>query len=262
MSFLASTYRFLDEPVSSPMNRCVQVDSSSAACDDMLTQTRPGGGQSEKDCREPHRIGVLAPAASAGCGTPQSRCIRISPTESSSAPAPALPTRAAARYVLQVTPGHERAMAKRLKALAGPELVRDCFTLGYQILRKNQGIWTLVTETMFPGYLFVASDDIDAFQKSLKQSTAFARLLGADRHVFALQPEEVAFVRDFGGPGHVVAFSRGIIENGRTVVHEGPLRGHVGRIRKIDRHKRIAYLDIGLLDQKQVRVGLEIAHKT
>ena len=27
-------------------------------------------------------------------------------------------------------------------------------------------------------------------------------------------------------------------------------------------HKRIAYLDIGLLDQKQVRVGLEIVRKT
>ena len=39
-------------------------------------------------------------------------------------------------------------------------------------------------------------------------------------------------------------------------------RGHVDRIKKIDRHKRIAYLDIGLLDQKQVRVGLEIVRKT
>ena len=51
-------------------------------------------------------------------------------------------------------------------------------------------------------------------------------------------------------------------EYGRTVIDEGPLRGHVDRIKKIDRHKRIAYLDIGLLDQKQVRVGLEIVRKT
>ena len=173
-----------------------------------------------------------------------------------------MPLRAQARYVLQVTPGSERAMAERVKALAGPELVRDCFALSCRVLRKNQGVWRLVTETMFPGYLFVASDDIEAFEKAIKRSTAFARLLGAERRAFALRPEEASFVHDFGGPSHVVGFSRGTIDNGRTIIDEGPLRGHVDRIKKIDRHKRIAYLDIGLLDQKQVRVGLEIVRKT
>ena len=33
-------------------------------------------------------------------------------------------------------------------------------------------------------------------------------------------------------------------------------------IRKIDRHKRVAFLDVGLLDQVRVRVGLEITRKT
>ena len=153
-------------------------------------------------------------------------------------------------------------MAERVKALAGPELVSDCFALSYRILKKNQGVWRLLTETMFPGYLFVASDDIEAFEKTIKRSTAFARLLGAERRAFALRPEEASFVHDFGGPSHVVGFSRGTIDNGRTIIDEGPLRGHVDRIKKIDRHKRIAYLDIGLLDQKQVRVGLEIVRKT
>lgn len=161
-----------------------------------------------------------------------------------------MPSRGRARYVLQVVPGRERAVAERVKALAGPELVRDCFALSYCILKKNQGVWRLLTETMFPGYLFVASDDIEAFEKTIKRSTAFARLLGAERRAFALRPEEASFVHDFGGPSHVVGFSRGTIDNGRTIIDEGPLRGHVDRIKKIDRHKRIAYLDIGLLDQK------------
>ena len=159
-----------------------------------------------------------------------------------------MPSRGRARYVLQVVPGRERAVAERVKALAGPELVRDCFALSYCILKKNQGVWRLLTETMFPGYLFVASDDIEAFEKTIKRSTAFARLLGAERRAFALRPEEASFVHDFGGPSHVVGFSRGTIDNGRTIIDEGPLRGHVDRIKKIDRHKRIAYLDIGLHD--------------
>lgn len=124
-----------------------------------------------------------------------------------------MPSRGRARYVLQVVPGRERAVAERVKALAGPELVRDCFALSYCILKKNQGVWRLLTETMFPGYLFVASDDIEAFEKTIKRSTAFARLLGAERRAFALRPEEASFVHDFGGPSHVVGFSRGTIDN-------------------------------------------------
>ena len=120
-------------------------------------KNRPGGGQSEKDCREPHRIGGVARAASVGCVVREPRVIRISPTESIEPP---VPSRGRARYVLQVVPGRERAVAERVKALAGPELVRDCFALSYCILKKNQGVWRLLTETMFPGYLFVASDDI------------------------------------------------------------------------------------------------------
>lgn len=163
---------------------------------------------------------------------------------------------------MQVAPGQERSNAERIKGISDPELVRDCFSLCYQILKKREGVWHLVTETMFPGYLFVASDDIEAVQESLKRSTAFAHFLGADKRVFTLRPEEAAFVRDFGGADHVVGLSRGVIEQGHTVIEEGPLRGHAENIKKIDRHKRMAYLDIGLLDQGQVRVGLEITRKT
>lgn len=152
-------------------------------------------------------------------------------------------------------------MADRVGALAA-DLIQDCFVLDCQTLRKNQGSWHLQTEAMFPGYLFIASKDIEAFRKRLELSTAFARLLGADRQVFDLQPSEAAFIREFGGSDHTVRMSRGVIEQGRTIVEEGPLRGHVDAIRKIDRHKRIAYLEWGLLDQKQVRVGLEIVRKT
>ena len=87
-------------------------------------------------------------------------------------------------------------------------------------------------------------------------------LLGAGDAIFSLTSEEAAFVSEFGGADHVVGMSQGVIEDGRTVVRSGPLRGREGLVRKIDRHKRVAYLDVGLLDQARVRVGLEITRKT
>lgn len=153
-------------------------------------------------------------------------------------------------------------MAKRVRSLAGEDVLQDCFALECQTLRKSQGAWRMETEVMFPGYVFVAANDVEALQERLRLSTQFAHLLGADKRVFSLRPQEAAFVRDFGGANHTVAFSRGVIENGRTVIGEGPLRGRAHLIKKIDRHKRVAYLDLGLLDQPQVRVGLEITSKT
>ena len=153
-------------------------------------------------------------------------------------------------------------MAERVSSLAGPDLLRECFPLSYQLLKKQQGTWRLVTEVMFPGYVFLSTGDIDAVRERLKLSTSFARLLGAGDAIFSLTPEEAAFVSEFGGAGHVVGMSEGVIEDGRTVVRSGPLRGREDLIRKIDRHKRVAFLDVGLLDQVRVRVGLEITRKT
>ena len=165
-------------------------------------------------------------------------------------------------HVLQVVPGQEQSMAERAASLVGPELLSACFPLRYELLKKQQGAWRLVTEVMFPGYVFLATGDIDAVRERLKLSTSFARLLGAGDAIFSPTPEEAAFVSEFGGAGHVVGMSEGVIEDGRTVVRSGPLRGREDLIRKIDRHKRVAFLDVGLLDQVRVRVGLEITRKT
>lgn len=56
--------------------------------------------------------------------------------------------------------------------------------------------------------------------------------------------------------------SKGVIRNGRPVITSGPLKGREGLIRKIDRHKRIADIEIPLAgERRQVTVGLEIYEK-
>ena len=93
-----------------------------------------------------------------------------------------------------------------------------------------------------------------------------AHLVGTGGAVATLSDEEVAFVRDFGGARHVVEMSRGAIVDGRLVVSEGPLAGREHLVAKIDRHKRIAFLDIrtgaALGGGGAVRVGLEVVSKS
>ena len=65
-----------------------------------------------------------------------------------------------------------------------------------------------------------------------------------------------------GGEEQVVRMSEGIIEGEKVHVTDGPLQGMEGYIRKIDRHKRKAYLEISMFGRIQsVQIGLEIVKK-
>ena len=163
--------------------------------------------------------------------------------------------------VLQVAPGHEDAMAARVARVARAAL-DDCFVLRRQALRRRGGAWHLCDEVMFPGYIFLVTDDPAGLAEGLGLLTSFAHLLNRDGAPATLDEREVAFVRDFGGPHHTVALSRGSIVDGRLMVEEGPLKGREHLVAKVDRHKRMAWLHGGMLGTGSVRVGLEVVSKT
>lgn len=53
--------------------------------------------------------------------------------------------------------------------------------------------------------------------------------------------------------------SEGVIESGQVRIYQGPLQGMEGYIKKIDRHKKKAWLKIKMFGRMQmVQVGLEI----
>ena len=89
------------------------------------------------------------------------------------------------------------------------------------------------------------------------------RMLGNDNSFTPLAPDEVAWLEAFTtAKTHVVEMSQGVIEGDTVMVTEGPLKGREALITKIDRHKRLAYLDMHMFGRtKSVRIGLEIVRK-
>ena len=60
----------------------------------------------------------------------------------------------------------------------------------------------------------------------------------------------------------MINVSTGIIEGDRVIVTQGPLKDNEYRIKKIDRHKRKALLEIDLFHRTiEMPVGLEIVRK-
>ena len=166
-------------------------------------------------------------------------------------------------YVIQVRGGTEETMQNRLLSLA-PAIVQDCFIPEYETMWATRGEWKPTRAKLFPGYIFVQTTDPAALASVLAGIPAFARLLGANGEQFVpLSDDEVAWLNVFTtADTHLVKMSQGFIEGDRVTVIRGPLKGHEAQIAKIDRHKRIAVLDVRMFNQtKQVKVGLEIVWK-
>lgn len=166
-------------------------------------------------------------------------------------------------YVLHVPGGRERTARDLIAKLLG-DLVEECFVPAGEVMRREGGAWVRTEQLLFPGYVFATTGDIEGLARHLRELPFYARVIGGDNERFVpLTVEEVAWLTALTNvETHVVEMSRGVIEGDRVVVWSGPLRGHEGDIRKIDRHKRVAYLDMEMFGRtKTIKVGLEIVSK-
>ncbi len=166
-------------------------------------------------------------------------------------------------YVIQVGGGKERSACRLIERFVPEDLMKELFVPQYEIMRKRRGQWHACTETLLPGYLFVVTSQPEKLAVALRGVPAFTRLLGNNDMFTPLTDQEVAFVNAFTEPGRrVVRMSEGVIEGDEIVILKGPLMHQTGLIKKIDRHKRLAYLEIQMLGRtKTVKVGLEIVRK-
>ena len=197
---------------------------------------------------------------------------------------------AAQWYVAQVASGKEASTARLCERFVGTPACEACFAPECEVMWKRGGQWELKRKLLFPGYLFFVTDDVDALSMELRKIPAMTRLLGAPCDGAAAgdassaadgdgatavrgRRERVSFLpltadeRDgflaFSDAAHVVRMSEGVIEGDTVRVTRGPLMGREGLIRKIDRHKRRAYLEVTMFGRTvPASVGLEIVRKT
>ncbi|MEE0845314.1 MAG: antiterminator LoaP [Eggerthellaceae bacterium] len=170
---------------------------------------------------------------------------------------------AAGWYVIQTMSGQESQVRDMIVRLLDPGLVDEAFLPRYEMLRREKGVWVKRSEVLLPGYVVVVTQDPAKLKTALLRVPRFTRLLGNDDMFTRLDDREVAFINSFVQPGNrTVKMSTGVIEGDEIIVLDGPLKDRTALIKKIDRHKRLAYLDIEMLGRKKtVRVGLEIVAK-
>lgn len=96
----------------------------------------------------------------------------------------------------------------------------------------------------------------------LKKIPSLIKILGDESEIISLYDREVEFLMKFGKEEHLVKMSYGYIENDRIVITDGPMKDYKGTVKKIDRHKRKAVIEVELFGRTmEVNVGVEIVKK-
>ncbi len=165
-------------------------------------------------------------------------------------------------YVVQVRTGTEESIRIQCEKQMSGEVLRRCFIPYYEESKRIRGRWTTLEKVLFPGYVFMISERMEKLYDQLHGVIGLTKMIGTGREIVPLREEEIAFMQGIGGEKQVVGMSEGVIEQSRVRITSGPLVGMEGLIRKIDRHKRKAWLEVPMFGSVQtVQVGVEIVAK-
>lgn len=162
-------------------------------------------------------------------------------------------------YLLKCPEGIETECIERCSDFVMPEELREVICFQYQRMIRYAGMWHLEKRVLLPGCIFLSGSKTMTLKKS------FAGDGNAERKrkiSVSLSPCEIPYAKELCEESSVIGISQGVIWNGKPVVMSGPLKGRESLIRKIDRHKRTAVIEIPFSeDRRRVTVGLEIYEK-
>jgi len=170
-------------------------------------------------------------------------------------------------FVLLVKIGYEEKVAQILKSKLEPSLFLP-FIPSKEILFRRNGITSKINEICFRGYIFIESEHcIDEF---IIRICPFIRMINeiykivnyGDKQDIAMRENERTMLKGLYGSNYCIKGSVGFIESDRIRIIEGALMGIESIIKKINRHKREAIIEIEFMGGlRQITVGLEIVEK-
>lgn len=164
-------------------------------------------------------------------------------------------------YVLWTNVGTEEKTRLHINRHVDPSLYTQC-----KILYRNKrhyfgGESKIVPLLLFPGYIFVETDNVKEFAEAVYQFPGRKIVLQTDDLFCPIRKEEEFLVTDLANSKGIIEMSKGYMENDHIVVTEGPLQGYEKYIKKIKKRMNTAILEITVFDKiVEYSLGLEITN--
>lgn len=105
-------------------------------------------------------------------------------------------------YVIQTMTGKEEELVAGIHAVLAGSGYQDCFVIKAEWLKRLGGRWRLQVCPLFPGYVFMETNDPERIFLDLKQVPKFSRILGSGAFEFtAVEEEEKRLLERLCGMG-------------------------------------------------------------
>ena len=166
-------------------------------------------------------------------------------------------------YVLFVQSGKEEFMAERCRNGLGEALSARFFVPKYQVMMQFAHVWEIRERVLFPGYIFIETDEIKEVQQGFWRIPYYKRMLGKDEEeshpITVREKQRLCLLMNDDG---IIEASRGYKDGECVEITKGALVGHEAEIQRIDRHKRTATVELELLGKcVKMNLGLELANR-
>ena len=133
--------------------------------------------------------------------------------------------------------------------------VSDIFVLTYDRMRRYEGAWHMEKKLLFPSYVFLESekgallaDEMSKFRPYVFMNESGQSQQTCDTEenngLIRMDQKAESFLKFLYGNQYHLEMSKGIIQKGIPQITAGPLKGMEQRILRIDRHKRLARLEM------------------
>ncbi|GLC81979.1 antiterminator LoaP [Lacrimispora brassicae] len=170
-------------------------------------------------------------------------------------------------YVLFVKTGFEERIVRLLKKRLVSSLFSP-YVLTKETLFRKKGETIKSVEIYFRGYVFIDSElgtEDFVFEISpyiMKIEGIYQIVNYGNKSDIVISERERTMLKNLFGINHCIGSSKGLIVGDRIKINEGPLIGFENIIKKINRHKRQAVIEIDMLGEvRQLTVSLEIVEK-
>ena len=162
-------------------------------------------------------------------------------------------------YVFQVMSGRENIMREQALKVLKPEDYEAVFIPQIERKFRESGNWTTRKETLFPGYLFITTGNVESVAESLRPIIGWKKLLKTGDVAVPLTESEELLMSRLMGCDHLVPSSIAYKEGDQVIIIDGPMQDNPGEIIYIDRHKRYAMVKISMFQREiTIRLGLEV----
>lgn len=169
-------------------------------------------------------------------------------------------------YILYVRTGQEQIVERLIKEILDTDMFMPFIPIEERIY-KIRGKIKKELKPLFPSYVFIESDlsgeeFVILTRQIISSSSNIVGVLKYSDTEIALRESEKLMLQSLCNDNYCVESSSGIIEGDKIIITGGPLRGRESIIKKVNRHKRQAIIEMEFLGNiQQVSVPLEIVEK-